>query len=33
VTITTRQGQTTFAQGLDDREVRYLHYIVRRALA
>ena len=33
VTITTRQGQTTFAQGLDDREVRYLHYIVRRALS
>jgi hypothetical protein len=32
VTITTRQGQTTFAQGLDDREVRYLYYIVRRAL-
>jgi hypothetical protein len=33
VTITTRQGQTTFAQGLDDREVRYLHYIVRNALS
>lgn len=33
VTITTRRGQTTFAQGLDDREVRYLHFIVRRALS
>jgi hypothetical protein len=33
VTITTRQGQTTFAQGLDDREVRYLHYVVRKALS
>jgi hypothetical protein len=33
VTITTRRGQTTFAQGLDDRELRYLHFIVRRALS
>jgi hypothetical protein len=33
VTIVARQGQTTFAQGLDDREARYLHYVVRRALS
>lgn len=32
VVIKTRQGLTTFAEGLDDREVRYLHYVVRRAL-
>jgi hypothetical protein len=32
VTIVTRQGQTAFAQGLDAREVRYLHYLVRRAV-
>ena len=30
--IKTRQGLTTFAEGLDDREIRYLHYVVRRAL-
>ena len=29
VTIKTRQGLTTFAQGLDDREMRYLHYVVK----
>ena len=33
VTIKTRDGLTTFAQGLDDGEVRYLHYVVRRALS
>ncbi|HUP38904.1 MAG TPA: hypothetical protein VM115_02200 [Vicinamibacterales bacterium] len=33
ITIVARQGQTTFAQGLDDREVRYLHYMVRQALS
>jgi hypothetical protein len=33
VTITTRRGQTTFAQGLDEREVRYLHHVVRKALS
>ena len=32
VTIKTRQGLTTFAQGLDDREMRYLQYVVRQAL-
>lgn len=32
VTIKTRQGLTTFGQGLDDREVRYLHYVVRQAI-
>ena len=30
VTIKTRQGLTTFAEGLDDREVRYLHYMIKR---
>jgi hypothetical protein len=33
VTIKTRQGLTTFGQGLHDQEIRYLHSIVRRALA
>lgn len=33
ITIVTRRGQTTFAQGLDDREVRYLHYRVRQTLS
>jgi hypothetical protein len=33
VTIKTRQGLTTFAEGLGDQEIRYLHSIVRRALA
>ena len=32
VTIKTRNGLTAFGQGLEDRELRYLHYIVRRAL-
>jgi len=33
VTIKTRQGLTTFGQGLPDAEIRYLHSVVRRALA
>lgn len=33
VTIKSRQGLTTFAQGLEDEELRYLHYVVRRALS
>jgi hypothetical protein len=33
VTIVTRHGQTTFGQGLDEREVRYLHYLLRQALS
>ena len=32
VTIKTRDGLTTFGQGLEDRELRYLHGVVRRAL-
>jgi hypothetical protein len=32
VTVKTRNGLTTFGQGLDDAEVRYLHAVVRRAL-
>ncbi len=32
VTIKTRQGLTTFGEGLDDLEIRYLYYLVRRAL-
>jgi hypothetical protein len=32
VTIKTRQGLTTVGAGLEERELRYLHYIVRRAL-
>jgi hypothetical protein len=32
ITIKTRQGLTTFGQGLADDEIRYLHAIVRRAL-
>jgi len=32
VTIKTNQGLTTFGEGLEDEEVRYLHAIVRRAL-
>ena len=32
ITIKTRQGLTTFGEGLDDPETRYLHYVVRRAL-
>jgi hypothetical protein len=33
VTIKTKQGLTSFGQGLDDDEIRYIHSIVRRALA
>jgi hypothetical protein len=33
VIIKARHGLTTFGQGLDDLEIRYLHYAVRRALA
>jgi hypothetical protein len=32
ITIKTRQGLTTFGEGLADEEIRYLHSIVRRAL-
>ena len=32
VIIKTRTGLTTFGQGLDDAEVRYLHSIIRRTL-
>jgi hypothetical protein len=32
VTIKTREGMTTFGDGLDDSEVRYLHYLVRPTL-
>lgn len=32
VTLKTRQGLTSFGQGLADEEIRYLHAIVRRAL-
>jgi len=32
VTVKTRRGLTSFGQGLDDAEVRYLHAVVRRAL-
>ncbi len=32
ITIKTKQGLTTFGEGLDDLEVRYLHYLVRKAL-
>ena len=33
LTVKTRQGLTTFGQGLADDEIRYLHSMVRRALA
>ena len=33
ITVKTRQGLTTFGQGLADGEIRYVHSIVRRALA
>jgi hypothetical protein len=33
VTIKTRQGLTTFGRGLPEAEIRYLHSVVRRALA
>jgi hypothetical protein len=32
ITIKTRQGLTTFGQGLADDEIRYLHALVRQAL-
>lgn len=32
VIVKTRAGLTTFGQGLDDEEIRYLHSVVRRAL-
>jgi hypothetical protein len=32
VIVKSRQGLTTFGQGLDDDEIRYLHSVVRRAL-
>ena len=32
ITIKTRQGLTTFGQGLPDDEIRYLHTLVRQAL-
>jgi hypothetical protein len=32
ITVKTRQGLTTFAQGLADDEIRYLHSVVRKAL-
>ena len=32
ITLKTRQGLTTFGQGLADDEIRYLHGVVRRAL-
>jgi hypothetical protein len=33
ITIKTRQGLTTFGQGLADEETRYIHALIRRALA
>jgi hypothetical protein len=33
ITIKTRQGLTTFGQGLADDETAYLHSVIRRALA
>ena len=32
ITVKTKNGLTTFGQGLGDDEVRYLHSVVRRAL-
>ena len=32
IVIKTRKGLTRFGAGLEDRELRYLHYIVRQAL-
>jgi hypothetical protein len=32
ITIKTRQGLTTFGQGLEDEEIRYIHSLVRDAL-
>jgi hypothetical protein len=33
ITIKTRQGLTTFGQGLTDEETHYVHSLIRRALA
>ena len=33
ITIKTRQGLTTFGQGLTDEETGYVHSLIRRALA
>jgi hypothetical protein len=32
ITIKTRHGLSSFGDGLDDEEIRYLHFVVRRAL-
>ena len=32
ITIKTTRGLTTFGEGLEDEEVRYLHSVIRRAL-
>jgi hypothetical protein len=32
ITVKTRSGLTTFGQGLEDEEIRYLYSVVRRAL-
>ena len=33
ITIKTRKGLTTIGENLDDRELRYLHYVIRNALS
>jgi len=33
ITLKTRRGLVTFGAGLDDREIQYLHALIRRALA
>lgn len=33
ITIKTRKGLTTIGENLADRELRYLHYVIRRALS
>jgi hypothetical protein len=32
ITVKTTRGLTTFGEGLEDDEVRYLHFVIRRAL-
>jgi hypothetical protein len=32
ITVKTTRGLTTFGEGLEDEEVRYLHSIIRRTL-
>jgi uncharacterized protein YgfB (UPF0149 family) len=32
LTVKTRTGLTSFGEGLEDDEIRYLHDVVRRAL-